>query len=58
METLIWMFLAAALTLAGVVAGIRSQSVWPGAVWVLAGAAIVAMALIGPFGETVQAVPP
>ena len=57
METLIWMFLVVALVLTGVVVGIQRQSVWQGAVWVLMGVAIAAIAFIGPFGETTQAVP-
>lgn len=56
-ETLIWIFLVAALVLTGVVVGIQRQSVWDGAVWVLMAVAIIAIACIGPFGQTTQAVP-
>ncbi len=43
METLIWMFLAAALLVTGIVVGVKKQSVWHGAVWVVMAVALVAV---------------
>lgn len=56
METLIWMFLVVALLVAGFWTAVQSRSAWKGAVWWLVAFALIAVALIGPFGETTEAV--
>ena len=57
METLIWMFLVAVLLGTGLTFMVRNQSLWPGGIWFLLGAALLAVALIGPFGESTPAAP-
>lgn len=57
METLVWIFLVAVLLGTGLTFMVRNQSLWPGGIWFLLGAALLTVALIGPSGESTPAVP-